>query len=1190
MSRLEEIEAGTRVKGISSAGPVRITGVRRHGEHSMTVFYEEDGTPKSQVILRDQEDSLQLETGGSSWTFDGDGTLLRLVSEALRIRLAYLFDPYLAVHTSRIDPLPHQITAVYGEMLPRQPLRFLLADDPGAGKTIMTGLLLKELMMRGDLERCLIVSPGNLVEQWQDELSQKFGLSPKILTRDLVESSRDSNPFEEHPFLIARLDMLSRDEDLQKRLEGSPEYDLVVVDEAHKMSATSTGGEVKYTKRYNLGERLAGRARHYLLLTATPHSGKQEDFELFMALLDEDRFEGRTRDGAPAAEAGDMMRRLLKEEIVKFDGKYLFPERHSYTINYDLTPDEQQLYDDVTSYVREEMNRAERFGAEGDDKRRVNVGFALQILQRRLASSPEAIHRSLERRRKRLESRLAEENAAQSSQTRILDPLPALPASGFPATGDPYEDQEELDEAPEAEVEEIEERVVDRATAANTVAELRTEIATLSRLEEQSRAVRYSSREDAKWRQLSAILDDPRMTDGSGRRRKLIIFTEAKDTLFYLAEKIRTLRGRHEEVVTIHGGLRRQERQRVVEAFTHDPEVTFLVANDAAGEGINLQSAHLMVNYDLPWNPNRLEQRFGRIHRIGQTEVCHLWNLVASNTREGDVYTRLLKKLEVEREALEGRVFDVLGKLFEERPLRELLLEAIRYGEDPEVRARLERSVDSAVDREHIQSLLEERALVNETMTPSRIEEVRERMERAEARRLQPHFVRSFFLEAFNKLCGSARKRESGRYEVKFVPAMVRDKALARSAPLPRSYDRICFDKADLEGLPAGSFVCPGHPLLEATIDELLDRHRDVLKEGAVLVDEEDVGEEPRALVYLEHAVQDGRTLRDGRQQVISRRLQFVEMDASGTSGAARDSGPAPYLDYRPLAERELELLKGWQGAEETTGLPEDVERIAEDYAMSSLVPEHLREIQERRLPEIEKVQNEVEARLKTQINHWDRRAEEFKARERAGQKTRLSSAYAQGRADDLSERLERRRKLLEEERRISPLPAVVRGAALIVPGGLLARLKRESDADEDQIEPGAGTEVDQESREEVERLAMDAVMQAETDLGRDPRDVSGQRGIGYDIESKDHASGSLVFIEVKGRREGADTVTLTRNEVLCSRNEPEKFRLALVVVRDGVAEPPRYVKGHNFGEPKFPQTASVFNMADMLDISGEPV
>ena len=369
-----------------------------------------------------------------------------------------------------------------------------------------------------------------------------------------------------------------------------------------------------------------------------------------------------------------------------------------------------------------------------------------------------------------------------------------------------------------------------------------------------------------------------------GNRRKLIIFTEAKDTLFYLAEKIRTLRGRHEEVVEIHGGLRRDERRQAVEAFTQDKDVLFMVANDAAGEGINLQRAHLMVNYDLPWNPNRLEQRFGRIHRIGQKEVCHLWNLVAAQTREGEVYTRLLAKLEQERKDLGGRVYDVLGRLFEARPLRELLLEAIRYGERPEVRARLQQSVDSAVDREHLEDLLEERALVRETMDPSKVEEIREQMERAEARRLQPHFIRSFFLEAFEHLGGTIHKREPGRYEIKHVPLAIRERARQRShghgVPVHRTYERIYFEKDNGEGLPPTAFVCPGHPLLDATIDLILERHRDLLKRGAVLVDETDPGEDPRALVYLEHAVQDARTDRDGKGQVVSRRLQFVEIES----------------------------------------------------------------------------------------------------------------------------------------------------------------------------------------------------------------------------------------------------------------------------------------------------------------------
>ena len=358
-------------------------------------------------------------------SFTADGRLFRLAAEAERIRLAPLFDPYVAVHASRIEPLPHQITAVYGEMLPRQPLRFLLADDPGAGKTIMAGLLIRELMLRGDLERCLVVAPGSLVEQWQDELESKFGLAFDLLTRERIEAAgAGGNPFTESSHLIARLDVLSRSEDLRRRLEAAKEWDLVVCDEAHRMAASFFGTEVRYTKRYRLGRLLGARCRHFLLMTATPHNGKEEDFQLFMALLDPDRFEGRFRDGvhrgdrafrgdgasrgggASHGDAGDLLRRLTKEELLRFDGRPLFPERRAHTVQYALSGGEAALYAAVTDYVREEMDRAERFAAR-DERRRRNVGFALQILQRRLASSPAAIHESLRRRRERLEARLA---------------------------------------------------------------------------------------------------------------------------------------------------------------------------------------------------------------------------------------------------------------------------------------------------------------------------------------------------------------------------------------------------------------------------------------------------------------------------------------------------------------------------------------------------------------------------------------------------------------------------------------------------------------------------------------------------------------------------------------------------------------------------------------------------------------
>ena len=454
MSRLEQLIRGASVRGLAAGTAAKVVQVEWFGDQAVKVTFEEpNGAVRNRLVYRSDEASLELGGASRAWSFSGDGYLFRLASEAYRIRLAYLFDPYLALSTSQIEPLPHQITAVYGEMLPRQPLRFLLADDPGAGKTIMAGLLIKELLIRGDLERCLIVAPGSLVEQWQDELAEKFDLEFEILTRDQIEASRTGNPFDEAGLWIARLDMLSRNEDLQAKLFAAREWDLVVCDEAHRMSASYFGGEVKYTKRYQLGQRLSGRARHFLLMTATPHNGKEADFQLFMALLDGDRFEGRFREGVHTADVSDMMRRLTKEELQTFDGPPLFPERRAYTVNYQLSAEEAALYRRVTEYVREEMNRAERL-AEGD-KRRQNVGFALQILQRRLASSPAAIHESLRRRREKLVRRVEEARLLQRGRNARLDAASELAS---------YRSEflEDLDERPEDEVEAAEEQLVDR--------------------------------------------------------------------------------------------------------------------------------------------------------------------------------------------------------------------------------------------------------------------------------------------------------------------------------------------------------------------------------------------------------------------------------------------------------------------------------------------------------------------------------------------------------------------------------------------------------------------------------------------------------------------------------------------------------------------------------------------------------
>ncbi|MDQ6662367.1 MAG: DEAD/DEAH box helicase, partial [Chloroflexota bacterium] len=985
MARLEELRSGVLVKGLLPGCLVSIIDVKWHGDVGGELTYKDaNGRLGSELVYRESEPMLEIASDSLPWSFDADGNLFRLTSEAYRIRLAYLFDPLLAVHTSRIDPLPHQITAVYEAMLSKQPLRYLLADDPGAGKTIMTGLFIRELMIRGDLHRCLIISPGNLVEQWQNELSYRFHLTFDILTNDRIEASPTGNIFAEIPLCIARLDKLSRNEDVQAKL-AQTEWDLIVVDEAHKMSATFFGGEVKYTKRYQLGQSLGRLTRHLLLLTATPHNGKEEDFQLFMALLDTDRFEGRFREGVHQVDVSDLMRHLVKEQLYRFDGRLLFPERLAYTVNYKLSGLEAVLYKEVTDYVRQEFNRADALDNNG---RKGTVGFALTTLQRRLASSPEAIYQSLKRRRERLENRVQDARYLSDTSSSSIDLMQGLPL----LTAD---DLDDLDDAPDAEIEETEDQVVDQASAARTIAELEIEIRILTRLEELALQVRRSGA-DRKWEELASLLqNNAEMFDAVGHRLKLVIFTEHRDTLNYLTERIRTMLGRTEAVVTIHGGVSREERARAQEAFTQDKNVQVLVATDAAGEGINLQRAHLMVNYDLPWNPNRLEQRFGRIHRIGQEEVCHLWNLVAVETREGEVFSTLLKKLEEERESLGGQVFDVLGKvLFDNRPLRDLIVEAIRYGDQPDVRARLTEVVDSALDRQHLQLLLDQRALASEIMDVARVRQIREDMERAAARRLQPHFIAAFFLEALKRLGGKYYEREPHRYEITHIPASIRNHvSLANTrASILRQYERIVFEKdlITVPGKPVAAFVCPGHPLLDVTLDLILEQNRDLLKQGTILVDPQANDEEVRVLFYLEHTIQDASTDTIGKRREVSRQLQFIELDASGT---AHSAGYAPFLNYRSLTEQEQSLIPTLLNIPELKG---DLEAIARSYAVTELVPRHLEETRQRRETQITKTMVAVHERLTKEMSYWDRRAEELKAQEAAGKKnSRLNSQKA---------------------------------------------------------------------------------------------------------------------------------------------------------------------------------------------------
>lgn len=1003
--RLEELVPGALVAGVVLDAPVTVVAVEWVGGNRLVLtFRPPDGGPARQQVLG-RKDEQRLDAASTARRrHDADPAAWLLGATALRLKHAPL-DQMLAVSGGALQPLPHQIRAVYEELLPRTPLRFLLADDPGAGKTIMCGLYIKELLLRGDLERCLVVAPGSLVEQWQDELFDKFDLRFELLTRSLIDGTLEGNVFAEHPLLIARMDQLSRNDEHLASL-GATTWDLVVVDEAHRMSAQRFGGAVNTTKRYQLGRLLESTARHFLLMTATPHAGKPEDFELFLALLDPDRFEAGQGRRSTRAEVDDLVRRMVKEDLLTMEGTPLFPERRAYTVEYELSADEQGLYEAVTDYVRHGMDRAQSLDAEGQSSRGRTVGFALTVLQRRLASSPEAILRSLQRRRERLHKQFQGPVERPDVSLGHLELL-------------------EVHEVPGAEQERLEDEVVDLATAARSREELAAEVAELDVLIKIAAEVRRQDN-DRKWRELKEILDRDAAARSGQELRKLIVFTEHRDTLRYLVERVGDHVGDPSAVVAIHGGVPRDQRRTIQHEFTSDAHIRILIATDAAGEGLNLQRAHLMVNYDLPWNPNRIEQRFGRIHRIGQTEVCHLWNLVAVGTREGDVFRTLLQKLEQQRSAFAGKVFDVLGEAFRERPLRDMLVEAVRYGDRPEVRARLRERVDTTVS-EGLSQLLEERALLQEALEPAAVREVHQGMKQAKARRLQPAEVRAFLVAGVRHAGGKANARRDGTCEVQRVPASLRERARSRTRPA-RSYESLRFEPDRRDGSPVGDVVQPGHPLLDALVDQVLDDTVVERREGCLLVDEHGEGE-ARLLVALVQSVIDSHD----PPQSVTRRFEVIELRQNG---AVVDVGPRALQSYRPATDAEKDAAAQLL---DTPWLSKGLEEAARAWAITTALPALEDEVSAAAQQRVERTRRAVLDRLTQQIENWDLEADRLAANERAGVPTRMRSDSAERKARELEDRLDRRLTDLDAQERVVAEPPRLEATALVVPAHLVA-------------------------------------------------------------------------------------------------------------------------------------------------------
>ena len=1036
---------------------------------------------KANTLFKDQEKNVEEEEDKDDfqWSFDGNQRGYRLALEAYRIRFAHLFDPYFALHSSLVEPLPHQISAVYSEILPKAPFRYVLADDPGAGKTIMTGLLLKEMMARGLVKRCLIVSPGSLVEQWQDELKDKFGIDLIDLFGDDLKGKQLESALNKTKLAIASIDKLKTKESRKTIQELKTGWDLVIVDEAHKMSASKYGKQIDKSQRYELGELLSKKAENLLFLTATPHNGKEEDFRLFMSLVDPDIAAVSDKK----IDVTNSMRRLLKEELKKPNGDPLFPERTSAVINYNLSSLEKELYEQVTNYVRNEFNMAE--GLREDKKRA--IGFAMTILQRRLASSPNAIYQSLRRRRENLEKILQAETVDQNWNEDIDEDFPG------------------------SELESKEEEAVSQNFINNyDKEEIEKEIETLKNLENLARRVNESN-EDRKWNELRNLLNSKELSS-SGKREKLIIFTEHKDTLKYLKDKIYTFLG--EEPVTIYGGMRKKERKQAEERFKRG-DASILIATDAAGEGLNLQQAHLMINYDLPWNPNRLEQRFGRIHRIGQEKDCYLYNLVSKDTREGMVFSCLLNKLSQEKEALGGKVFDILGNVtFDNKSLKDLLTDVIR-GKGPE---EGQRAINETLDSENLKKLINKTKLTSDSLDTLTAKNIQKAVKSSENLKLSEQFVQKFFVDAFTDLGGKCTPKGSGLYEIsRYSPKMKNN-----LEDLPQLPFYVCFNEEDKEGARdlRAKLLFAGNPLLNSIADLILEKYKDDFYKGSAYRDDKDFGKELKLSLCMEVGMGDVKNS-------LFREDCFIELNKN-TPALLNDSPELRSSNKKPLSKEELSLIKNYLKEKDTDWIKVEVK--AKDFIQETFSA-NMKKIKTQKLEILEKDQKRI-------------RHEIYSLEE---------SVKTEKETNELEKRLEKCHQDTEELKAMSLFPPKVITGFMIVPKGLLDSLEHQT------------SEVEKDERDKIEKIGMETVMDIEKSLGFNPIDVSNRHDkCGYDIKSAEDR-----WIEVKAKKFDIPpvTVTITRNELQTALDNPNEFILAIVLVEGDKAKKTLYLKNPFGGE-----------------------
>ena len=989
-----------------------------------------------------------------------------------------------------MDPLPHQLEAVYEHLLKLPSVRFLLADDAGAGKTIMAGLLLRELKLRGIIERVLVVCPANLSFQWQRELKEKFDEKFLVLKGSDIRDQFGVNQWMEQKQVITSLDLAKRTEILPGLQQVR--WDLVVVDEAHRMSAHD---EAHKSQRYRLGELLRDSADHLLLLTATPHKGDPQNFSLFLQLLDRDAYaDVKSIHEAMERRRAPFYLRRTKEAMVYFpergpDGtwtaKPVFTKRIPRTANFAIDGPEFDLYQEITRFVKRQSARA---AAEGDNPRARAVGFLMSLYQRRLASSSYAMRRSLENRAKRLEARL------KQAQELAKSAPPDLP------------DWEELEEFEDAERERLE-QMLEAVTLAGNAEQVREEVAELLKLAEKAKAVEGSGTE-AKLEHLRDIMRAEGFFDHPDQR--LLVFTEFKDTLDHLMDHLKAWGF---NVGCIHGGMKTGSREEPgsrlhTEQQFREGAIQILVATEAAGEGINLQCCHILFNYDIPWNPNRLEQRMGRIHRYGQRHDCLIFNFVATNTIEGRVLKRLLDKLQEIRDALDDdAVFNVVGEVLPsahvERVLRDYY--AGKLG-DADLEERLLKDVDEGRFRNICQTALE--GLAAKKLN---LDMLIERRARAQARRVVPETIARFLRESARDAAFSLIPISSlpHTFDPGRTPSGLKKyerdsgwKLAELAARYPRlSTDRDTAEENNLE------WVTPGHPLFEALRRHGFDAGQDAFTKGACF--HSLAHETPARLDFYRARVVDGLG------HVIHERLFSMEL-----------------ADDRPPRLCEPDVLGNLIPADK----PADPPAVATEPEASAWLNENalapfVEEVRAERLAEVDRIGEHVDLSLTEVLQRVDEeigRAAEEVNRGVTGAEGRL--AQAENRHGEVLARRKRRRKELKRQRAVT-LQGVERlASALILPH------PERGELDLRRLRP----------HPETEMTAMRVVMEHETAQGRQVDDVH-ERNLGYDLTSLDLRSGELRLIEVKGLASATGSILLTPNERRVAEDRPDCFWLYVV-------------------------------------------